>query len=181
MTLPREPDDKLSFRQRLRNYGPFTPPALAMAMELAHRLPVPEDAHIAGTRQRSRPGVVRKSFDFPPGVLWRLQELARARGISVNRLAVEMLCYYVIAVGDSEIDLTPGLYADFQTQEGIQVLREAFTAALAPVLAPVAQRLEPAMQRVVEESEGKPMRRFMRPVREEAPLTEEQIKELQDW
>lgn len=124
-----EPDQQNPFRQRIRQYGPFTPAALATAWEMGRRMPYPADEKLIGYLKADRPGQRVVSVTLPNGVIHRLMAFAGARGISFNRLCAELLTYYVSAVTDDQIKLIPAFYADLLAPEGIRVLAQALALA----------------------------------------------------
>lgn len=125
----QKPDDSSPFRQHIRQYGPFTPAALAVAAEMGRRLPLPVDAHIKGSPCEDNPMLHRHTITIPKGVTYRLQQFADARGISFNRLCGELLTYYVCAVSDEQIDMIPAFYSDLLAPKAINVLAQAIALA----------------------------------------------------
>lgn len=114
----------------MRVYGLFTPSAIAQAIELSKSLPIPTDPRIVKKIGYSpRSGQVNVTSEVSMGVAWVLQKLAVSRGVTKSRIILEILTYYVMAIGHPELDHVPRLYLDFLSEEGLRALSRAMEAA----------------------------------------------------
>jgi hypothetical protein len=125
----REPDDNGTFRRRIRDFGPFTPDGLATAEEILRRFPVPADAVIPGSVVPNRPDQVLVSFRLSKGLAYRLKAFADMRGISLNRVASQVLAYYVCSIHDDQIKGVHPLYEELFKPEGLKALAQAMQLA----------------------------------------------------
>lgn len=124
----------LSLRQKLREYGFFTPQSIFEAVEASRQLPIPADSRtlkLLGYQNRN--GTARQVIDLPLGVAWRGVKLARARGISRGQLWREIITYYIMAVDQKAFDNVPGVYQDLLSDAGIVALARALRLAQAKI------------------------------------------------
>jgi hypothetical protein len=122
----------LAQKRKSRSKEPayYTPGAIAEAMEVAKRLPIPLDqATIKKLGYTVRPGWTRALIDIPIGVAWRVEKLRRARGCSRARIYTEIITHYIVAVPEAAIDGLSAAYDQFNTAEGIAALAQAMAAA----------------------------------------------------
>jgi hypothetical protein len=124
-----EPDDTGTFRRRIRDFGPFTPDGLATAEEILRRFPIPEGAIIPGSPVSNRPDQVLFSMRLSRGLAYRLKAFADMRGVSLNRVASQVLSYYVCTITDDKIKGVHPLYEELFKPEGLKMLAQAMALA----------------------------------------------------